>query len=236
VFFAFIGFDDIATLSEETTDAAKTVPRALLLTLAISGGLYVLVGLSAVSAVGPEALGTSARPLAAVIENDWGSRASSIITVIALAATFNTTLLVLTAASRLLFAMARAGALPAPLATIRGPGHAPQLAAVTAFAVAVPFAASGGLGLVASVTDFAVYSTFVAVNLSVVVLRFRAPDIDRPFRAPLSVGRVPVTPVLALLAVALAAAFLRPAAWALGAGALLLGTLAYLWFASVRSK
>ena len=117
VFFAFIGFDDIATLSEETRDAATTVPRALMLTLAISGGLYVLVGLSAVSALAPDVLGTSGRPLAAVIESDWGSRASGTVTLIALAATFNTTLLVLTAASRLLYAMARAGALPPSLAT-----------------------------------------------------------------------------------------------------------------------
>ena len=80
VFFAFIGFDDIATLSEETRDAATTVPRALMLTLAISGGLYVLVGLSAVSALAPDVLGTSGRPLAAVIESDWGSRAAGIVT------------------------------------------------------------------------------------------------------------------------------------------------------------
>lgn len=232
VFFAFIGFDDIATLSEETRDAATTVPRALMLTLAISGGLYVLVGLSAVSAVAPDVLGTSARPLAAVIENDWGSRASDIVAVIALAATFNTTLLVLTAASRLLYAMARAGALPAPLAKVSARGQAPQIAAVVALAGAVPFAASGGLGLVASVTDFAVYSTFVAVNVSVVALRRRAPDVVRPFRMPFSVAGVPITPILALGAVLLMAAFLRPAAWMLGAAALACGALAYWRFAA----
>jgi basic amino acid/polyamine antiporter, APA family len=236
VFFAFIGFDDIATLSEETRDAATTVPRALLLTLAISGGLYVLVGLSAVSVVAPDVLGTSARPLAAVIEHDWGSRASAIITVIALAATFNTALLVLTAASRLLYAMARAGALPAALATVRGRGHAPQLAAVAALVIAVPFAASGGLGLVASVTDFAVYSTFVAVNVSVVALRWRAPDVARPFRIPLSIAGVPVTPILALGAVVLMAAFLRPAAWLFGGAALSLGVLVFWWFSPTRGE
>ena len=56
--------------------------------------------------------------------------AADIVAVIALAATFNTTLLVLTAASRLLYAMARAGKLPAPLATVGPRGHAPYVAAI----------------------------------------------------------------------------------------------------------
>jgi APA family basic amino acid/polyamine antiporter len=103
---------------------------------------------------------------------------------------------------------------------------------VVALAVAVPFAASGGLGLVASVTDFAVYSTFVAVNLSVVALRRRAPDLVRPFRIPFSIAGIPITPILALGAVLLMAAFLRPAAWMLGGGALASGAVAYWRFAA----
>jgi APA family basic amino acid/polyamine antiporter len=231
VFFAFIGFDDIATLSEETDDAATTVPRALLLTLAISGGLYVLVGICAVSAVGADTLASSSRPLAAVIDSEWGSKGSGIISIIALAATFNTALLMLTAASRLLYAMARSGALPSPLAKVDGRGHAPRIAAVVALAITLPFAASGGLGLVASVTDFAVYSTFIAVNLSVIALRYRAPGASRPFRMPLSLAGMPVTPLLALATVVLVAGFLRPEAWMLGGGVLLLGGVAYWCFA-----
>ena len=230
VFFAFIGFDDIATLSEETHDAATTVPRALLLTLAISGALYVVVGLSAVSVIAPDVLGESTRPLATVVEHDWGPRASGIITLIALAATLNTTLLVLTAASRLLYAMARAGRLPASLTRVGRRGHAPYVAALVAMAIAVPFAASGGLGLVASVTDFAVYSTFVAVNLSVIALRFRSPETVRPFRMPLAIGGVPLTPLLALATVVLMAGFLRPTAWMLGGLALALGAVVYWRF------
>jgi len=226
VFFAFIGFDDIATLSEETRDAASVVPRALLLTLAISGGLYVLVALSAVSVVGADRLGASERPLALVIEHDWGGRASGMVAGIALASTMNTTLLVLTAASRLLYAMARAGELPRPLARLRGRGRVPVVAAFVACAVAIPFAASGGLGLVASLTDFAVYATFVAVNLSVIALRYRLPDAPRPFRVPWSVAGTPLPAVAALVTVAVVAAYLRPAALLLGAATLLAGLVA----------
>jgi APA family basic amino acid/polyamine antiporter len=236
VFFAFIGFDDIATLSEETHDAATTVPRALLLTLAISGGLYVLVGVSAVSVVSPDALGAAERPLALVIEHDWGSRGGDIVAVIALAATFNTTLLVLTAASRLIYAMARAGNLPAPLATVGLRGHAPYVAAIVALAVAIPFALSGGLGFVASVTDFAVYTTFVAVNLSVIALRRRAPDTARPFKMPLNLRGVPVTPVLALAAVIAVVGFLPAPALLLGFAMLGLGAVAYVVLARLGER
>ena len=231
VFFAFIGFDDIATLAEETRDAATTVPAALMLTLLISGVLYVLVGLSAVSVVAPDVLGGSARPLALVIQHDWGARGSDVIAAIALASTLNAALIVLTAASRLLYAMARAGRLPRQLTIVGMRGHAPYVAAVVALAAAMPFVLAGGLGLVASVADFAVYATFVAVNFSVIALRLQRPDIERPFRAPFSIRRVPVTPLLALATVIAMAAFLRPEAWMLGVGAIVLGAVAYWAFA-----
>ena len=231
VFFAFIGFDDIATLAEETRDAATTVPAALMLTLLISGVLYVLVGLSAVSVVAPDVLGGSARPLALVIQHDWGARGSDVIAAIALASTLNAALIVLTAASRLLYAMARAGRLPRQLTIVGMRGHAPYVAAVVALAAAMPFVLAGGLGLVASVADFAVYATFVAVNFSVIALRLQRPDIERPFRAPFSIRRVPVTPLLALATVIAMAVFLRPEAWMLGVGAIVLGAVAYWAFA-----
>src|SRR4029078_12733936 len=67
VFFAFIGFDEVITLSEETRDASHVVPRALLTALAISALLYVLVAIVSVSTLGPTALAESPRPLADVI-------------------------------------------------------------------------------------------------------------------------------------------------------------------------
>ncbi len=227
VFFAFIGFDDIATLSEETEDAANVVPRALILTLVISAALYMLVGISAVSVVGVDALAASDRPLALVIEDDWGSRGSDIISIIALAATANTTLLVLTAASRLLYAMARSGALPSILSRL-GRARSPYMGALVALAGAAAFASLGDIGLIASVTDFAVYCTFLSVNLAVVALRYRVPDAPRAFRIPLSLGRVPLTALLGTLSVIAMIGYLEPSAWLLGLGTLVVGSGVFL--------
>lgn len=227
VFFAFIGFDDIATLSEETHEAATVIPRALLLTLVISATLYVLVGLSAVSVTGVDALAASDRPLALVMEHDLGNRAGDVVAWIALASTANTTLLVLTAASRLVYAMARAGELPRTLAAIGRRGQAPFVAALATLAVSAAFTIPGDLGLVASVTDFAVYCTFLSVNLAVIGLRFRAPDHGRPFRVPGAIGRVPVPAVAGTATVLGMVAFLSPGAWVLGLGVLAVGAATF---------
>lgn len=229
VFFAFIGFDEVVTLSEETRDAARVIPRALLVALGISTVLYVLVGVSAVSVIDAGTLAGSERPLALVIGHDWGGRASDIVAFIALASTTNTTLLVLTSSSRLIWGMARSGALPSMLASVGERAHSPWRAGIAAFIGASGFALVGEIGLVASVTDFAVYAIFIAVNLSLITLRFRMPDAPRTFTVPLAIGRVPVPTVLGIITVALMLAFLRPSAWGLGVAVLCLGII--VWFA-----
>lgn len=228
VFFAFIGFDEVVTLSEDTVDPARAVPRALLFSLGISTLLYVLVGIAAVSVIDASELAASDTPLALVMAEDWGARASDIVAVIALASTMNTTLLVLTAASRLTYSMARSHALPPFMAAIAPRAHSPYVAALAGLCVAGGFAMLGDIGLVASVTDFAVYAIFIAVNMSLIVLRFRAPNAKRTIRLPFSIARVPVTPVLGTLTVLLMMAYLDAWAWALGFGAMAAGVVVWL--------
>lgn len=196
IFFAFIGFDEVVTLSEETRDAHRTIPRALLVALFISTVLYVLVAIASVSVVGSDVIGESDRPLTLVIAHNWGDRAGDIVAFIALASTTNTTLLVLTAASRLLFGMSRDRSLPSVLSRVTHRGRTPYVAAVLAGGVAIAFAMIEDIGLVASATDFAVYAIFIVVNGALVALRFRMPEAARTFVTPLSVARVPVLPVL----------------------------------------
>jgi APA family basic amino acid/polyamine antiporter len=228
VFFAFIGFDEVVTLSEETRDPSRTVPRALLLSLGISTLLYVMVGVAAVSAVGAEALGASDQPLGLVIEQSIGARAGDVVALIALSSTTNTTLLVLTAATRMIFSMARGGALPPVFATLTPRSRSPWLGALAACAVAIPFAMSGSIELIAEVTNFAIYVLFVGVNLAVIRLRMIAPHAPRPFRAPLAVGALPVTAVLGVLTSVLLLFYIDPAAWMLGGIMVVLGIGAWL--------
>jgi APA family basic amino acid/polyamine antiporter len=93
VFFAFIGFDEVITLSEETQNPTRTVPLALALALGLSAVLYVSVSMAAVSVLGATALGASERPLADVIGHAIGGRGADVMAALAVITTTNTTLL-----------------------------------------------------------------------------------------------------------------------------------------------
>ncbi|MBT5754600.1 MAG: amino acid permease [Acidimicrobiaceae bacterium] len=195
VFFAFVGFDEVITLAEETTDPARTVPRALLLALGLSTVLYIGVAISAISVLGPKALGSSEQPLADVVGEAIGPVSAAVVAVVAvvaMVATTNTSLLAVTAASRLQYGMADTGALPALFGRLNG-RRAPGVAIVVTAAVAAVFVILGDLALVASVTDFSVYVVFIAVNLTVILLRLWQPNGDDPseFGARLARFRLP---------------------------------------------
>ena len=70
-FFAYLGFDELGNLAEETRDPKKTLPKALAMAVAISTALYLIVWISSVSVVGWEALQESDAPLALVVARSW---------------------------------------------------------------------------------------------------------------------------------------------------------------------
>ncbi|MEI7926283.1 MAG: APC family permease, partial [Chloroflexota bacterium] len=232
VFFAFIGFDEVVTLSDETKDPARVIPRALMLALGISTALYVAVGIAAVSVIDPRDLASSERPLALVMGHDLGTRAAAVVSWIAIASTTNTTLLLLTAASRLLYHMGQKGALPAFLGHVNPITRAPDFAVVVAALIGAAFAVSGRLGLVAAVTNYSVYAVFIAVNLAVIRLRHTQPDLPRPFSAGRRGSAWPVFPILGLIVTIIMTAFLESTAWAIGGALTVLAVL--VWVARAR--
>jgi APA family basic amino acid/polyamine antiporter len=226
VFFAFIGFDEVITLAEETRDPVRTVPRGLFLALGISTLLYVAVAVAGVSVLGAGGLAASEQPLASVMRTAVGPGSADLVAAIAMVTTFNTTLLLLTASSRLQYGMAARGALPARLGRVSG-RRVPAAAVLVASGGALVGVALGDLTLVASVTDFSVYLVFVAVNLTVIVLRARQPRRLRPFRVPLAVGPVPIPTVAALVVVLAMLPGLDPVALGLGAALVGVGLLVH---------
>ncbi|MGE3077231.1 MAG: APC family permease [Dehalococcoidia bacterium] len=195
VFFAFIGFDEVITLGEETRDPKRTVPRALLAALAISTALYIAVAVAAVSAIGAEQLAASERPLGEVVDRIAGSRSSDAIAIVALISTTNTTLLAVTAASRLTYGMAQQRAIPRWFGDVAGRTHVPLHSLASVVMVSIVCMFLGNLSLLAKVTDFSVYLVFTAVNATVIVLRFTRATEHRAFATPLALGRVPILPI-----------------------------------------
>jgi len=85
----------------------------------------------------------------------------------------------------------------------------------------------GDIGLVAAVTDFAVYAIFIVVNGALIALRYRMPDAPRTFVTPISFGRLPLLPVLGGIAAGTMATQLEWSAWAIGLGVIGAGLVAW---------
>jgi APA family basic amino acid/polyamine antiporter len=199
VFFAYMGFEEMVKLAEETREPEKTIPRALVLALAAAVVLYMLVTVSAVSVLGWERLAATPAPFAAIAEVTLGGSASILISLVALCATANTSLLLIVSTSRLAWGMAADGALPATLARVHPTFRTPWVAVAAAAAIAAAFTLTGEIAYVANATNFALFLTFALINATVILLRMREPDIPRPFRVPLAVRGVPLVPLLGIL-------------------------------------
>ncbi len=236
VFFAFIGFDEVATLSEEVRNPRRTVPLALMTSLAISAALYVGVAIVAVSVLGADALGASERPLADVMALRVGGAAVAIVAAVAIISTTNTTLLALTASSRMAFGMARDGVLPRGLAKVTRRAGVPANAVLVASGLSAAFAMIGDIALIAGVTDAAIYFVFLATNGAVIILRFTEPQAARPFRSPLALARVPLFAVLGIASTGLMMTQLAPASLLLGGLVLGAGLLAALTGSVIRRR
>ncbi len=221
VFFAYQGFEEMVKFSEETRRPERTVPLALITALAVSTVLYIFVCISAVSVVGWEALAASSAPFATVASAAWGADASLLLSVIALFATANTVLMMMFASSRISFGMARAGSLPGLLSRVHPGRHTPWTAILLVGGGALFFMFTGDIAFVANIANFTLFVTFVVVNLSVIILRYREPDRPRPFSIPGRLGNFPVFPLLGLLSCIFLLVQLEPAV--LGVGALLTG-------------
>lgn len=198
IFFAFLGFESVVKLSEETKNPTKTIPRALILALVISTILYILVGIAAVSAVGWETLSTSKAPLADVAGALFGSNTYTILAIIALLSTANTVLIILLATSRILYGMAANKSLPGALAAIHPSRRTPWAAILLTFILAALFVLPGNIGLVAEATNFAVFISFIIVNAALIYLRYKEP-VKTGFKVPLNIGKFPILPALGIV-------------------------------------
>jgi len=164
VFFAYLGFEGMANLSEEMKNPERDLPRAILLALGISTLLYILVSLAAVSVLDWQALGQSDAPLALVAAQVLGSNAGLTLTLVALFSTANTVLLLLLGASRAMWAMSCAGALPGIFCVIGEERRTPWLAIVVVGFFASLFTVFRDIGDVAEFTNFATLLAFAGVN------------------------------------------------------------------------
>src|SRR3989344_2548123 len=200
VFFAFIGFEELANMSEEAR-SPKVIPTAIILSIIISTVLYILVSVSAVSILNWQELADSKAPLASVASKVIPQSAFW-ISVIALFSTSNTVLITLIVASRLIYGLACNGSLPRVCATIGSRGT-PYVAIVMVAVLALAAISFAGVSTIALMTTLGIFLVYIFINAAVIALRYREPKIKRPFKIPLNIGKFPVLALIGLISSAL---------------------------------
>jgi APA family basic amino acid/polyamine antiporter len=204
IFFSFIGFEDLVKLAEETEDAQSTLPKGLMISASVVLVVYLSVAIAAVSAMGADDLAESDGPLAAIMENKAGAVWGTAIVVVALFATSKTILSNILGTSRLVFDVSRDTNLPwiQKLARVNDSTNTPVLAIVVVTSLAAGFGAIGNLQVVAAMSNVLIMLVFLMVNASLLKIRGES-DEDPPFSIPFSIGRYPITALLAITGVSI---------------------------------
>ncbi|MGD2133436.1 MAG: APC family permease [Maricaulaceae bacterium] len=181
-FFAFIGFEDIVNMAEETHAPERTLPRAILLTLAISTALYAGVVWVAAGVVPPGELAASADPIAEVFRR-LDAPGVRVIALVASLAVANGALVQILMASRILYGLSRRGLVFGAFSRVHAKRRTPHVATLTIALVIAVLALVFPLAGLARATSFVTLIVFATVNLALLQLRRAGPPATG-FRAP----------------------------------------------------
>ncbi len=200
---AFIGFEDMVNVAEETVDPVRNMPRAIALTLFITTLVYFCVVYVAVMTVSPAELGVSEAPLA-VVAARVGSISPVVITGIAIMATLNTIIIQIIMASRVIYGVADRGQLPGFLARINPLTRTPVTATISVSVIVLVLALGFNVERLAATTSQIALTVFTIVNLSLIRLKMRENAPFVPLNLPMWVPVSGVICCLGLLAVDIA--------------------------------
>lgn len=177
-FFAFIGFEGMVNIAEEVENPRATIPRAILLTLAISTVLYVLVVWVAIHTVSRAELASSQAPLALVYLRLTGM-SPAVLSAIAIFATINGIIANMIMASRVLYGLAEQGSVPGVLGRVNAQTRTPLVATALVVAIVFLLAVAVPIERLAETTTYVMLVVFTLVNAALVRLKL---SDDAPMR------------------------------------------------------
>lgn len=185
VFYAYVGFDTVSSMSQETRNAQRVVPWALILSLVICTALYVLVALMVTGLADYRQLSVSdpvyraldaAGPVLA-----WAKSLVGAVVVVGLISALLVTLL---GQVRIFYAMGRDGLLPPLFAAVHPCSRVPSAGTLLTGVGATLVAGAFPLKLLGELISIGTLLAFAIVCIGVMVLRRRRPDLPRAFRVP----------------------------------------------------
>ncbi len=184
-FFAFIGFDDVVNMVEETRNPKRTMVWAIFISLLAVTVIYFLVVFVAVQSVQPEELAESSAPIGLLFERLTGLSPWS-ITLIAIIATINGVLIEMLMASRVIYGLGKKGRLPAFLARVSPGSRIPRNATILVVFSILILALFVPLGRLVDFTSQMILIAFTLINMSLILIKLRGdPAPEGIFIVPL---------------------------------------------------
>lgn len=200
IFFTFIGLDAVSTAGDEVRDPQRSLPRAILIALAVVVAVYLFVAVAAVGAQPWQAFedpDQQSAGLAVILGDVLGATwPATVLAAGAVISIFSVTLVTLFGQSRILYSIGRDGLLPRAFARVAPHTHTPVFSTVAAAAVIALLAGFIPLSNLWDMVSMGTLVAFIVVSIAVMVLRRTRPDLPRAFRVP----GYPVTPILSILA------------------------------------
>lgn len=231
VFFAFIGFDIVATNAEETRKPARDVPIAIFASLAICTVLYVAVSLVVSGMVKYDHIDVAA-PLSSAFISVHQHTIATIVAYGALAGLTSVILVLLMGQSRVFFAMSRDRLLPPIFSAVSWRFGTPYRATLVTGVAVAAMTFLFPLKTLADLVNIGTLFAFVLVAIGVTFLRRSRPGLERPFRTPF----VPVLPILSVLASVWLMLNLQAATWVRFGVWLAVGLVVYFTYSVRHSR
>ncbi|HEX7114581.1 MAG TPA: amino acid permease [Steroidobacter sp.] len=187
LFFAYVGFDAVSTMAQETRNPQRTIPFSLIGTLAVCTALYVLVSLAITGLADYRELDV-ADPIYVALDRGGPALAwaKSIVSVVVVFGLFSVLIVTLLGQTRIFYAMGQDGLLPACFARVSPRTGTPQMSTIVTGVVAAIAAGFLPLTVLGELISMGTLLAFSVVCIGVIVLRRTKPDMPRAFRVPCS--------------------------------------------------
>jgi len=231
VFFAVFGYDAMSTAAEESRDARRHLPKAIIYSLAVSMVLYVLAtlvltGMQNYRDIDPESGFSSAFAAVGL------SGLANVIAVGAIIGILTVMFIFMLGVTRVWYAMSRDGLLPAWFARLHPERRVPSRVTWIAGIASAVIAGLLPIQEAAELTNIGILLAFIVVCVAVIVLRYRRPDLPRSFRLP----AMPVVPAVGVAFSIWLITFLSPVTWLRFVVWFVLGIIVYATYGRKHSK
>jgi len=233
VFFAYIGFDAVSTAAQEAKNPQRDMPIGILGSLAICTVLYILMSLVMTGLAHYTELDVP-HPVFVAIEKAGPALAwlGGIINIGAIAGLASVVLVMLMAQPRIFYSMARDGLLPAVFGKVHPRFKTPYITTIITGIVAAVVAGLFPIGLLGELVSIGTLLAFVIVCGGIIMLRYKSPNLARPFRTPL----VPLVPILGILICGYMMTSLPWATWERLIVWMVIGLAIYFFYSRSHSK